>query len=81
MKSHISVYDVKEKILSLKIGQMIRLRQYNLMREDAKEPLYYSENCKVVGIYPHVVVFQRPNGMKCSRTGVELVMADRGHPI
>ena len=80
-RNPITLYETREKMASLKIGQKMKLRQYNYLRETPAEALYHEEMCTITEIYPSVVVFQRPNGMKCSRTGVELVMADRGTPI
>lgn len=81
MNAPITIQAVKEKMASLSIGQKMKLRQYNYLRESPAEALYHEEVCTITEIYPSVVVFQRTNGMKCSRTGVELVMADRGTPI
>lgn len=80
-RNPITLYEIREKMKSLELGQKMKLRQYNLLRESPAEALYHEEVCTIVGIYTDVVVFQRPNGMTCSRTGVELVMADRGMPI
>lgn len=80
-KTPITFLEKREKMESTYIGQKIKLRQYNLLREDNTDPLTVPETCTVIAKYPDVVIFARPNGMQCSRTYIELCMADRGVPI
>ncbi len=81
----ITMEEIARKRHSVQIGDKITLQQDDLLREK-NGPACVKERCEVVAKYPAVVIFKRPKTRSgrqctCSRTWVELCMADRGMEI
>ena len=81
----ITMEEIARKRHSVQIGDKITLQQDDLLREK-NGPAYIKEKCEVVAKYPSVVIFKRPKNRSgrqcmCSRTWVELCLADRGLEI
>ena len=78
----ITVEEIKRKRRTVQIGDKITLRQQVQSMETPGAMTDKLEVCTVIAKYPALVIFQRPRGRSriprlCSRTWVELCMADR----
>ena len=78
--------EIAHKKTTTKVGDKIMLWHQVPGENDASVVENKYEACTVIAKYPHVVVFQRPRNRsrkqtQCTRTWVELCMADRGHKI
>lgn len=81
----ITTQEIARKRHSVQIGDKFTLRQHATMMDENRS-IYVSERCTVIAKYPAFAIFQRPscrNGHQrtCTRTWVELCMADRGQAI
>ena len=85
LKGAITREEIARKRRSIQIGDKVTLRQQAAMM-DENRTIYIKERCTVVAKYPAFAIFQRPscrNGHQrtCTRTWVELCMADRRQVI